>query len=249
MKILSLVLALMLLLVPMVSSQNITDVVINPGTTTEQDITTLDESVSEELGGLVLQITNQFRRWIMFGESVLWERENITNEEIFDLIILPVGLEDFSDVVIGELFESSENVSVNGASPNVYSTYNATALVDGDDAQPNAYIGDVMTLLNGDTVRIPLLWDGSGEFEYEYVLNGTPGIGNSVWDIEGTAEIVELGTILYVFNDGEVYTMADLDLNGVLELDYNVSGFMTSSHEGQSVSIIPAGVYDCYKLV
>lgn len=132
-KILTLFVILSLFSFSFVVAQTNLNVGVVVGDTIKSDMTTEDVQASSVLGGIVSAISHYYERYVDFSGLKIWVDSETSSPE-FTLMMWPAG-SAIGEVVVGDLFESSEEIVLPGrtTTPHVWDTYSATSggIVDG----------------------------------------------------------------------------------------------------------------------
>lgn len=144
------------------------DVNVPAGDTVESDVVSVDEVPSTLLGGIVSALSNTLINFVDYNGVNIWETSETTLSE-FVLQIWPANTVVNDNVDMGDLFESSELVSIRGTTPHVFETYDVSYSVseeqDDNFQEPVIYLGVGTTDIffeDGDKVSIGgYSWDSS----------------------------------------------------------------------------------------
>ena len=247
---------------------------VTAGDTTTTDFVTEDVQAHSTLGGIVSAVISIIERFVMFGETTVFSDTGGSSEVMdFELYAFESGSEvDMNSLTTGALYQTSEIVDVRGVNAS-WDTYEAESLIDGPDEQIMHGIGpgnptgpvefdDGITgsisseSLTPESTTLshwyhvtqyhsrPILECDASCPTTEDVLSVYGGttvdaIKMFEWDSTG-----EYGYIVWI--DGVVGMIADLNRDGVMELTTDNSGYTVDANAGQSLMLLPAGVYDLY---
>ncbi len=126
------------------------------GETIIADFVTDEENPNLEMGGLISQIIHTIRTVIMNGGETIWEDEDTTNTQNFDIYAFPAGSEvNLLDLTVGSEYETSLSTTVRGVTDS-WITYNVDSVVTeaGGDYQTITLEGQTMEFIGGDLVQI-----------------------------------------------------------------------------------------------
>ena len=244
-----------MLLAGMVGAQENMDVAVVAGATTESEMVTLDEAPSDTLGAIISSIESTYTRFVDFAGVNVWQEQIISQEQIFDLLVVPTDQIVMGAITQGVLFETSETVDVGTCIGCTFSTY---------EASYSEGLVDKAIVFSGSTTPCPvsgtLTKIGSGHTD-EGVLgcaysNGVEGEDSFMFDLNGSGIIELEEEILYDYLEEIPITVYDqfqiMDLGvGIYEYSSDITqyGKMTSAQLGESLLITEAGTYDIYGIM
>ena len=244
-------LVLMMSMVSFTLAQELTDVSIVAGTTSEDVMGIVDVGASNVIGGFISSIGNYYERFVNFGGIKVWKDSETSLIQDFTLVAIPANEEvDLNSIIENGICEVSENVDINGVT-GIWTTNNIKTLLSAPDMQtPMIYVTDFVTMKNGtivtggDAAGLIYTADGTEPTNAELTSAFGAGIGTATSSIWNGVKIVR-----FTKNGGLDY-IVDLDNDGVWNFnDIENSGFSVDAIDGQSLLLAPAGTYDLYGLI
>jgi len=234
------------------------------------------EFLGSDIGGIISSFQNVITKQLFSGSTLFHQEESIEVIPTFELLAFPVDSNpDINQLVYTGIFESSEPVIIEGktTTEHIFITSNVDASWgDGPDTQTLSRFNEMMTTNGGNLIVVSI----NGNAEYK--ANGDSTILSKPIEacteiLCPTAQQIEVGFgLVYGIDYNEIRTFNNPFAIGrvlILELDNVLVGFLidknvdkvwdfttniaigksVTSFEGNTLLLIPPGIYDLYVIV
>ncbi len=117
----------------------------------------VDDTPTTTLGGLSVLVTETERRSLSFGNSLVWEKITSFNVENYNIITwLSRDLPDFENIVLGNLYQTTEEFTLNGVL-GIWETYEVSDLINSGFKSSSVGISNFQILPSGSELDVYLL--------------------------------------------------------------------------------------------
>lgn len=252
------------------AAQETYDVTVTNGMTTEAGMEHLDIGASLDKGGIISTVNSIFERYIDFGGLKVWKDSTETIVADWVMYAFPAGTNpDFNAVVITTLFETSEQVEIDGVN-DTWETYNVEYTNNsGVDQQIISSIGETMTFDDGDWITITTSNGAIADVDTIagamsaidlIVDDGRCPTDTDLLNVYGLATPIskryqtlgEVGSKLMCqieVTPGEYNYLIDMNGDDIWTFQDVILGYSTAANQGQNLMILDVGTYDIYGII
>ncbi len=261
-----------------VAQPPIEDVVVSAGNVGTSDFSTTTTQPSSTLGGIISEIVETSHKTVKLNGVVVSDKINTTRINNFTLFLFNANAQvNHNNLTIGTAFETSETTNVRGVN-GTWTTYNVnstTTIVD-PAGDKSAALNQNFTANDGTFVKATAHGMGSGTNPITFTTGTIPTTQFEIAALCGGLTSAEAKTKSGSTNPGDTFcgTFGTVKVIGVLGLsgaavrfiydldndgDFNdlteivnsssVYGYKVDAKSGQTLSLIPANIYDIFAVI